>query len=151
MASYDYRKIIKVFSTILKEQTDCKEFVLDQDIGEMPQYPFASYSFGKTHIKETVDIVDGEVFEVILQIMVHDIDYFNVLNLMESIEKALRSNKANRLFDENSIVLIDDDPSDIQDNPISIQVEHRAAITLRLRVQDDFKDDVPQIENINFN
>lgn len=151
MSSFDYRKIIKLISPMIKQQTDCTDFVLDNDIGDQPTYPFASYSYLNLHTDVTQGVLDNEIFELGLQITTYSTDYFDTINQSESIRKLLL-NYANSLeFDNQNIYVIDVTDSSVTDDPISIQIGHKATFTVHFRVMDDFSDNIPELDSVNFN
>jgi len=150
METFKYEKIIKAISPIVKQQTDCTDFVPDSDMGDQPEYPFASYSFMSPHIKVTEDVPDHEIFELSMQIAVSDPSEFVVLDQVERIRKSMYDYQTSLSLDKQHIYLIDIDDGAMADNVLSVQIEHRAAVVLHFRVMDDFEDDIPSMDNATF-
>lgn len=140
MVPFDFKNVIKALAPIIK-QADCKSFVPETSPKDKPSYPFASYGFINNHLATGTDWNDHEPFEMTLEIQVHSLDMFEVMNKAEHIYKLLHTYQGSEYLDKYGLKLVDAQSPENSDNPISILVEYTVSLTIRLGVQDEFQED----------
>lgn len=115
----------------------------------MPEYPFCQYTYTSAHKRITWDIVDNEIFEVVVSLTWRGLSGHEVLNLANATNKWFRSQEGRFFMQENDIVVVDVLNFGLRDTLISIEYERMAGLDLRLRVRDPYTQEIDEIDAVS--
>lgn len=147
--SFDYSKLTSTLIQAIYTASNGRHLIESASVGEMPKYPFCQYTYTSPHRAITSDIVDNEVFEIIVSLTWRGLSGHEVLNLANVTNKWFRSQKGRFFMQENDVVVVDVLNYGLRDTLISIEYERMAGLDLRLRVRDPYTQDIDEIESMS--
>ncbi|EGO8273065.1 MULTISPECIES: phage neck terminator protein [Enterococcus] len=146
--SFNYAVLVDELIRIVNTSTEC-QLIESSTTGPQPKRPFFSYEITSPYIPVTVDIIDNEVFELVVSIKCHTDSSIQGLNLLEKFRKYLNSFDVKISLQNSKITLVSTTQPKKRDNFISIEYERLSGFDARFRVQDSYLDDAIVIENID--
>lgn len=145
---YDYSELVETLIEAF-ESFSGRPLIESSTAGQQPDYPFAQYTITSPYKRITWDIVDGEIFEIVLSLTWRGLSGHEVLSLANKTNKYFRSQEGRIFMQENGVTVVDVLNSGLRDTFISIEYERMAGLDLRLRVRDSFVQEVQEIEEIS--
>lgn len=147
MTSYDYRQLANNLAQAINMATNCV-LIESNSVGDQPQYPFATYTITSPYIAITRDITDNECFEVVVSLTFHGDSGLDVLNLASRTNKWFRSFKGQCFLEGNGIIVVSVGATGSRDTFFTVDYERVAGLDIKLRVQDDYVDEIETIDSI---
>lgn len=145
--AFDYGILADELISIVKQATGC-QLIESSTTGSQPEKPFFSYEVISPYIPVTIDVIDNEVFELVVSIKCHTDSSIRGLNLAEKLRKYINGFSVKINLQNSQIALVSTTRSQKRDNFISIEYERLAGFDARFRVQDSYVDNAVIIENI---
>lgn len=138
---------MKNLVTFVKNETGLMLIKSDSS-GPQPEMPFFSYKMINSKIHITPDVVEHEVFNIVISITCHSNREFEGLHYSEVLAKALRGVQSSAVLTDQGIIVVD--TSDIDDRSTYFENGYTSStgFDLTLEVQDDYEQDLNLISNI---
>ncbi|MFL2133009.1 LIC_12616 family protein [Desemzia sp. FAM 23990] len=144
--SFDYREFINKIATLLKTNFQLS-LIESNSIGEQLDFPFVTYTITSPYISTTQDIVENEIFEMIISFTIHTRSTLDALNTSGNINKWFRSDTTRLVLAKDGIVVVKATNSGSRDNFVSVDYERTAGFDIRFRVTDQYIGE--QVEGIS--
>lgn len=146
-STYDYTQLIDTLIDVVKTTTDLV-MIESNSVGKQPDYPFWTHTITSPYIPITNDVVNGEVFECVISLTNHGESGLETLNYAMLLHKKIREFESRMAFYDKKITVVSAGKVGRRDNLISIEYERTAGFDLRLRIKDDYKETIPEMDNI---
>ena len=146
-STYDYTELVDTLIEVVKTTTGLV-LIESNSAGKQPDYSFWFYSFTSPYIPITNDVVNGEVFECVISLTNHSLSSLESLNYATLLHKKLREFDSRMAFYDKNITVVSTGKIGKRDSLISIEYERTTGFDLRLRIKDQFKETIPNMENI---
>ena len=147
-ASFDYRPVVDALINVAKDLGIV--MIEDDSEGDLPPYPFATYTFTSPFIPIGNQLEITALFEAVISITFHDRSKLNVLNLSRKLATYFKTSSARENLRSKGIIVVSIEAVSTRDNFISIGYERMAGFDMRIRLFDMFQDNPDTIEKINF-
>ncbi len=122
--------------------------VVSDSSGPQPEMPFFSYTLINSHLHLTVDVVDHEVFNLVISITCHSNDEFEALNYAGELTKALRGRQSSATLSQAGIGILEiSDPTDRSSMLVNDYV-YSVGFDLTLQVRDDYEQNLNLISSV---
>lgn len=136
--SYDYRLFIDEVAKEIAKASNNKPLIESNSSGDQPDFPFCTYTIISPYLPITQDIVENELFEVVVSFIWHDTSGLDVLNMATKTNKHFRSFECSEALAEQGIAVVKTTNSGQRDNFISFDYERLAGFDVRFRVRDKY-------------
>lgn len=146
--SFDYKPVADALITVTADIG--YTMVEDDSEGDLPPYPFATYTFTSPYIPIGNQLEFNEEFEAVISVTFHDRSKLNVLNLSRKLATYFKTSEVRENLRSKGIIVVTIEDISARDNFISIAYERMAGFDLRIRLFDMFEDNPITIDQINF-
>ena len=146
-STYDYTELVDTLIEVVKTTTGLV-LIESNSAGKQSDYSFWTYTFTSPYIPITNDVVNGEVFECVISLTNHSLSSLESLNYATLLHKKLREFDSRMAFYDKNITVVSTGKIGKRDSLISIEYERTTGFDLRLRIKDQFKETIPNMENI---